>query len=60
MLFCAVFRRISARFCGIRTPLTPPSCCLELFLKHGFLTGRKKLKNILDLSFLEVPENFHI
>ena len=25
MLLCAVFIRISARFCGIRTPLTPPS-----------------------------------
>ena len=26
MLFCAVFTRISVRFCGIGTPLTPPSC----------------------------------
>ena len=25
MLFCAVFIPISVRFCGIRTPLTPPS-----------------------------------
>ena len=24
MLFCAVFIRISVRFCGIRTPLRPP------------------------------------
>ena len=24
MLFCAVFIRISVRFCGIRIPLTPP------------------------------------
>ena len=27
MLFCALFTRISVRFCGIRTPLTPPSNC---------------------------------
>ena len=25
MLFCEVFTRISVRFCGIGTPLTPPS-----------------------------------
>ena len=25
MLFCAVFIRISVRFCSVRTPLTPPS-----------------------------------
>ena len=48
---------------SIRTPLTPPLCCRELFSlenKHGFFRGRKKLTNILDLSFHEVLENFHI
>ena len=33
MLFCAVFTRISVRFCGIGTPLTPPSCSV-LFGHH--------------------------
>ena len=33
MILCAVFRRISSRFCGIRTLLTPPSRLYrELFL----------------------------
>ena len=33
MLFCAVFIRISVRFCRIRTPLTPPaSTCLSVLL----------------------------
>ena len=27
MLFCAVFIRISVRFCGIRTPPPPPFLC---------------------------------
>lgn len=53
MLFCAVLRRISARF-GLAV-FVPP-----LENKHGFFRGRKKLTNILDLSFHEVLENFHI
>ena len=33
MLFCAVFTRISVRFCGIGTPITPPS---NTVISHTF------------------------
>ena len=65
MLFCAVLRHISARF-GLTVfvpPLRPPCVAVSYFSlenKHGFFRGRKKLTNILDLSFHEVLENFHI
>ena len=32
-LFCVVFTRISVRFCGIGTPLTPPSVDLQQILE---------------------------
>ena len=37
MFFCAVFIRISVRFCGIRAPLTPPIYDVAGFSLHWFL-----------------------
>ena len=49
MLFCAVLIRISVQFCGVRTPLTPPSVTsfIRLYLKNIYIAQ-------LPLAFLEL------
>ena len=53
MLFCAVFIRISVRFCGVRTPLTSPSminaCHIKRNAQNVQCAARIMLNTINDL-----------
>ena len=54
MLFCAVFTRISVRFCGIGTPLTTLSCSVVWSPHTSWHTSRnqqrRKKLNLLSLD----------
>ena len=49
----AVFWRISLRFCGFRTPLTPPSLNKEITLVHPYFSVSLKNSNATTLVFYE-------
>ena len=63
MLFCAVFTRISVRFCGIGTPLMPPSTqnCIPHNCYDGSLKGKSAWRRKIYINYVcthmeEVPE----